>query len=343
MRKRFGLLKYILSAEMLKAMFPIRRMRRLRKTPQLRDLVAETHLSVKDLIYPIFIDETLERRKPIPSMPGQFRLALSDVEEEAEKLVSLGIPGTILFGIPRKKDDAGAGAYDEKGVIQTAIRRMKKAAGDDLIIITDVCMCEYTSHGHCGVLKNGSVDNDATIELLAKEAVSHANAGADMVAPSDMMDGRVGAIRSALDDAGFHDLPIMSYAAKYASSFYGPFRDAADSTPSSGDRRGYQMDMRNSNEALHEVYLDIEEGADIVMVKPALPYLDIIRRVKDDFGVPTAAYQVSGEYSMLKAASEKGYLDEKNTVLESLTSIKRAGADIILTYFAKEAGLWLKE
>ncbi len=323
-------------------MFPETRMRRLRKTPVLRDMVAEAHLSKNDLIFPIFVDENLGKKKPIGSMPGQYRLSSSDVRGEAKELVELGIPATILFGIPKKKDEMGSSAYDDRGVIQNAIREMKDEIGDELVVITDVCMCEYTSHGHCGVLKGGDVDNDASLKLLAKEAVSHAKAGADMVAPSDMMDGRVGAIREALDDQGFEMTPIMSYAAKYASSFFGPFREAADSAPSKGDRQGYQMDIRNSNEAIGEALLDIQEGADIVMVKPALPYLDIIRRVKDEFRMPTAAYNVSGEYSMIKAAVEKGYLDEKRVVLEALTSIKRAGADLILTYFAKDAAGWLE-
>jgi porphobilinogen synthase len=324
--------------------FPEKRMRRLRKTAKLRDLVAETNLSKNDIIYPIFIDENLKEKKAISSMPGQFRLSPTDLKDEAKDLVSLGIPATILFGIPKKKDDEGTGAYDDKGVIQKAIQEIKDEVGNDLIVITDVCMCEYTSHGHCGVLKkDGTIDNDATLELLAREAQSHALAGVDMVAPSDMMDGRVGAIREALDDIGFVDVPIMSYAAKYASSFFGPFREAADSAPSFGDRRGYQMDFRNSDEALVEVSLDVDEGADIVMVKPALPYLDIIRRVKDEFNMPTAAYCVSGEYSMFKAAAQKGYLNEKGAVIEAMTSIKRAGADIILTYFAKDLAKWLDE
>jgi porphobilinogen synthase len=306
-------------------------------------MVAETHVSKNDLIYPLFIDENLEKKKPIPTMPGQYRLSLTDVKTEAGELVELGIPATMLFGIPKNKDDVGSSAYDKNGVVQKAISQMKEEVGDNLVIITDVCLCEYTSHGHCGVLKGKSVDNDPTLELLAKEAVSHAKAGADMVAPSDMMDGRVRAVRKALDTSGFTDLPIMSYAAKYASSFFGPFRDAADSTPSFGDRKGYQMDIRNSDEALQEVYLDIEEGADILMVKPALPYLDIVRRVKDEFGMPTAAYNVSGEYAMIKAAVEKGYLDERRVVMEALTSMKRAGADLILTYFAKDVARWIKE
>jgi porphobilinogen synthase len=324
--------------------FPEKRMRRLRKTARLRDLVAETNLSKNNLVYPIFVDENLKEKKAISSMPGQFRLSPTDLKDEAKDLVSLGIPATILFGIPKKKDDEGTGAYDDKGVIQKAIQEIKDEVGNDLIVITDVCMCEYTSHGHCGVLKkDGTIDNDATLELLAREAQSHALAGVDMVAPSDMMDGRVGAIREALDDIGFVDVPIMSYAAKYASSFFGPFREAADSAPSFGDRRGYQMDFRNSDEALVEVSLDVDEGADIVMVKPALPYLDIIRRVKDEFNMPTAAYCVSGEYSMFKAAAQKGYLNEKGAVIEAMTSIKRAGADIILTYFAKDLAKWLDE
>jgi porphobilinogen synthase len=323
-------------------MFPVKRMRRLRRTKTLRDMVAETALSKNDLIYPVFVDENLKEKRPIPTMPGQYRLASSDVRGEAKELVELGIPAMILFGIPKSKDEQGKGAYDENGLIQKAIRDIKNEVGDDLVVITDVCLCEYTSHGHCGLLReDGTVDNDSTIEILAKEAVSHATAGADIIAPSDMMDGRVGAIRETLDDSGFSEIPIMAYAAKYASSFFGPFRDAADSAPSTGDRCGYQMDYRNSDEALQEVLLDIEEGADIVMVKPAMPYLDILRRVKEEFQMPTAAYQVSGEYAMLKAAAEKGYLDEKRVVLESLTSIKRAGADMILTYFAKDAARWI--
>jgi porphobilinogen synthase len=300
-------------------------------------MVSETHLSKNDLIYPVFIDDNLKGKKQIPSMPGQYRLSPADIKNEAGELVELGIPATILFGIPKVKDEFGSSAYDNEGVIQKAVRAIKEEVGDELIVITDVCMCEYTSHGHCGVLKrDGSVDNDETLKLLTREAISHAESGVDLVAPSDMMDGRVGAIRKGLDESDFTELPIMSYAAKYASSFFGPFRDAADSAPSFGDRRNYQMDPRNSDEALNEVQLDVIEGADILMVKPALPYLDIIRRVKDEFGMPTAAYSVSGEYSMIKAAVEKGYLDNEKVVLETLTSIKRAGADLIITYFAKE-------
>jgi porphobilinogen synthase len=300
-------------------------------------MVSETHLSKNDLIYPVFIDDNLKGKKQIPSMPGQYRLSPADIKNEAGELVELGIPATILFGIPKVKDEFGSSAYDNEGVIQKAVRAIKEEVGDELIVITDVCMCEYTSHGHCGVLKrDGSVDNDETLKLLTREAISHAESGVDLVAPSDMMDGRVGAIRKGLDESDFTELPIMSYAAKYASSFFGPFRDAADSAPSFGDRRNYQMDPRNSDEALNEVQLDVIEGADILMVKPALPYLDIICRVKDEFGMPTAAYSVSGEYSMIKAAVEKGYLDNEKVVLETLTSIKRAGADLIITYFAKE-------
>jgi porphobilinogen synthase len=300
-------------------------------------MVSETHLSKNDLIYPVFIDDNLKGKKQIPSMPGQYRLSPADIKNEAGELVELGIPATILFGIPKVKDEFGSSAYDNEGVIQKAVRAIKEEVGDELIVITDVCMCEYTSHGHCGVLKrDGSVDNDETLKLLTREAISHAESGVDLVAPSDMMDGRVGAIRKGLDESDFTELPIMSYAAKYASSFFGPFRDAADSAPSFGDRRNYQMDPRNSDEALNEVQLDVIEGADILMVKPALSYLDIIRRVKDEFGMPTTAYSVSGEYSMIKAAVEKGYLDNEKVVLETLTSIKRAGADLIITYFAKE-------
>lgn len=275
-------------------------------------------------------------------MPGQYRLPLSEVRDEALEVVSLGIPAVILFGIPEHKDEVGSEAYNSEGIIQRAVGEIKDEVGDDLVVITDVCLCEYTSHGHCGVVEDGEILNDPTLELLAKEAVSHAEAGADIVAPSDMMDGRVAKIREALDDAGYENVAIMSYAAKYASSFYGPFRDAAKSAPAFGDRRSYQMDPANANEALREVYLDIQEGADIVMVKPALAYLDIITRVKERFRMPTAAYNVSGEYAMVKAASQAGYIDEKSLVLEILTSIKRAGADMILTYHAKDVASWLE-
>ena len=318
-------------------------MRRLRKTQRIRDLVRETVLSRDDLVYPIFIDERIDRREEIPSMPGQYRLPLKEIRDEALELVSLGIPGVILFGIPGKKDSAGSEAYNPEGVIQRAVEEVKDEVGDELIVITDVCLCEYTDHGHCGVVEGERILNDATLELLVDTALSHADAGADIVAPSDMMDGRVAAIRNALEDRGFHDTIIMAYAAKFASGFYAPFRDAAASVPSFGHRKTHQMDTGNSDEALREVYLDLREGADIVMVKPALAYLDIIKRVKDKFAVPTAAYSVSGEYSMVKAAAGEGYLDEEAVVMEMLTSIKRAGADFILTYHAKDAAKWLEE
>ncbi len=323
-------------------MFPARRMRRLRRTAKIRSMVRETVLTKNDLIYPIFVDETIEERVEIASMPAQYRLPLSEVRDEALEVVSLGIPAVILFGIPEHKDEVGSSAYSSEGVVQRAVREIKDEVGDDLVVITDVCLCEYTSHGHCGVVKEGEVLNDPTLELLAKEAVSHAEAGADIVAPSDMMDGRVAKIREALDDSGYESVAIMSYAAKYASAFYGPFREAAKSAPAFGDRRSYQMDPANANEALREVYLDIQEGADMVMVKPALAYLDIVAKVKERFRMPTAAYNVSGEYAMVKAASQAGYVDEKSLVLEVLTSIKRAGADMILTYHAKEVATWLE-
>ncbi len=323
-------------------MFPARRMRRLRRTAKIRSMVRETVLTKNDLIYPIFVDETIEERVEIASMPAQYRLPLSEVRDEALEVVSLGIPAVILFGIPAHKDEVGSSAYSSEGVVQRAVREIKDEVGDDLVVITDVCLCEYTSHGHCGVVKEGEVLNDPTLELLAKEAVSHAEAGADIVAPSDMMDGRVAKIREALDDSGYESVAIMSYAAKYASAFYGPFREAAKSAPAFGDRRSYQMDPANANEALREVYLDIQEGADMVMVKPALAYLDIVAKVKERFRMPTAAYNVSGEYAMVKAASQAGYVDEKSLVLEVLTSIKRAGADMILTYHAKEVATWLE-
>jgi porphobilinogen synthase len=316
-------------------------MRRLRKSQKMRQLVRETLLTKNDLILPLFVQEDLEDKEEIPAMPGQYRLPLGELRDEALELVSLGIPGVILFGIPSVKDDVASEAYNSEGVIQRAVHEIKDEVGDDLIVITDVCLCEYMEHGHCGVVRNGQIINDDTLELLAKTALSHVEAGADIVAPSDMMDGRVMVIREALDDAGFEDAVIMSYAAKFASSFYGPFREAADSTPAFGDRKTYQMDPANVNEALQEVYLDIQEGADILMVKPALPYLDVIQRVKAEFAVPTAAYNVSGEYSMVKAAARKGYIDERSVVLELLTSIKRAGADMVLTYHAKDAARWL--
>lgn len=322
--------------------FPVLRLRRLRKNENFRRMVRETTLTVDDLIYPLFVVPGSNIKEEVGSMPGVFRFSVDELVREVAEIHSLSIPAIILFGIPEKKDEAASDAYSEEGIVQKAIRAIKKEV-PEIIVITDVCLCEYTSHGHCGVIKDGDVDNDITLELLAQTAVSHAEAGADVVAPSDMMDGRVAAIRSGLDESGFKNVPILSYAAKYASAFYGPFREAAESAPQFGDRRSYQMDPPNALEALREVALDIEEGADIVMVKPALSYLDIIRRVKDEFGYPTAAYNVSGEYSMVKAAVQKGWLDEKRLVLEILTSIKRAGADLILTYHAKEVARWLKE
>jgi len=299
-------------------------------------MVRETSLSPDNFIYPLFVTFGKGVRKEISSMPGCFQESVDKVVKHAKEVYSLGIPSVLLFGIPEHKDETGTGAYDEHGVVQKAIKAIKNAV-PELYVITDVCMCEYTSHGHCGIIKDGDVENDSTLESLAKEAVSHAKAGADMVAPSDMMDGRVEAIRDALDGKGFSDLPIMSYAAKYASAFYGPFREAAESTPQFGDRRSYQMDPSNRREALKEIALDIEEGADIIMVKPALAYLDIISDAKDSFDIPVAAYNVSGEYSLVKAAGRLGWIDEKRVMMEILTSIKRAGADLILTYFAKEA------
>ncbi|MCL5291624.1 MAG: porphobilinogen synthase [Actinobacteria bacterium] len=321
--------------------FPQYRMRRLRKNETLRRLVRETTLSVDDLIYPLFAIEGAGIRNEISSMPGCYQLSVENLVEEVKKVQSLEIPAVLLFGLPAAKDEAASGAYDENGIVQKAVRALK-ASVPGILVITDVCLCEYTSHGHCGVIKDGEVLNDVTLELLAKTALSHAEAGADIVAPSDMMDGRVSAIRSQLDEEGFADTPIMAYSAKHASSFYGPFREAAESAPSFGDRRSYQMDPANGNEAVREAALDIEEGADIVMVKPALAALDLIWRIKQEFGYPTAAYNVSGEYSMVKAAASKGWLDEKKAVLELLTGVKRAGADMILTYHAKDAARWLK-
>jgi porphobilinogen synthase len=317
-------------------MFPYQRPRRLRKNETVRRMVRETSLSPSDFIYPLFVTYGKNVRKAIKSMPGCFQESVDMVVKHAKQVFSLGIPAVILFGIPEHKDEIGSGAYDPRGEVQRAITAIKnKVPG--LYVITDVCMCEYTSHGHCGVIQGGDVKNDATLELLAREAVSHAKAGADMVAPSDMMDGRVAVIREALDEEGFSETPIMSYAVKYASAFYGPFREAAESTPQFGDRRSYQMDPANRREAMKEVALDIEEGADIVMVKPAMTYLDIISDVKENCDLPVAAYNVSGEYSMIKAAAKLGWIDEERAMMEVLTSIKRAGADLILTYFAKEA------
>lgn len=323
--------------------FPVVRARRLRSSENMRKMVRETRLTVDNLVYPLFVTNGEGIKNPVESMPGVFQLSVDLVLEEAREVVELGIPAVLLFGIPAYKDEKGSSAYDDNEAVQRAIRALRENY-PDLLVIPDLCLCEYTSHGHCGLLdEKGSVLNDETIGILAKIALSYARAGADMVAPSDMMDGRVAAIREALDAHGYSNIPIMAYSAKYASGFYGPFRDVAESTPQFGDRRGYQMDPANSDEALKEVWLDIEEGADIVMVKPALPYLDIIRRVKDEFNVPVAAYNVSGEYAMLKAAALNGWLDEKRVVLEALTGIRRAGAEIIISYHAKDAARWLKE
>jgi porphobilinogen synthase len=322
--------------------FPQTRLRRLRATRQLRGLVRETSLGAADLVYPMFVAHGIDRREPIAAMPGVDRLSIAHAVSEAAEAAELGIPAVLLFGLPAAKDEEGSGAWDDEGVVQLATRAIKEAL-PELLVITDLCLCEYTSHGHCGVVRsNGTIDNDATLELLSRTASSQARAGADVIAPSDMMDGRVGAIRAALDEDGFSDTPILAYSAKFASAFYGPFREAADSAPAFGDRRSYQMDPANGNEAVREARLDVEEGADIVMVKPALPYLDLIRRVKDETGMPVAAYNVSGEYAMVKAAAAAGYLDEQATVLEALTSIRRAGADIVITYHAKDAARWLR-
>ena len=316
--------------------FPEARPRRLRKNETLRRMVRETSLSVDDLILPLFVTFGKNKKKEISSMPGHYQLSVDNLAREAKEIYDLGIPAVILFGIPEHKDELGTEAYNDKGIVQQAVREIKNRV-PGLMVITDVCLCEFTSHGHCGFVEEGEVDNDQTIDLLAREALSHAKAGADMVAPSDMMDGRVGAIREALDEEGFDQIPIMSYAAKYASAFYGPFREAAESAPEFGDRRSYQMDPANCDEAIREAQLDIEEGADIIMVKPALPYLDVIRRIREEFDHPVAAYNVSGEYAMTKAAEKMGWIDGEKVMMETLLSIKRAGADIILTYFAKEA------
>jgi porphobilinogen synthase len=321
--------------------FPQTRLRRLRQTPVLRDLVRETRLGPADFVMPLFVEAGLDGRTPIEAMPGVDRLSISAAVEEAGEIASLGIPAVLLFGIPDHKDDEGTGAYDDEGIVQLATRAIKQAH-PDLLVMTDVCLCEYTSHGHCGLLTpSGAVDNDSSIDLIARTAVSQARAGADVVAPSDMMDGRIGAVRAALDEEGLSDTPIVAYSAKFASAFYGPFREAADSTPAFGDRRAYQMDPANGDEAVREALLDVQEGADVVMVKPALPYLDVIRRVKESTMLPVAAYNVSGEYAMIKAASAAGMLDERAAVLEALTSIRRAGADIVITYHAKDAARWL--
>src|SRR6476620_9657772 len=309
--------------------FPLYRPRRLRESPLLRSMVRETSLRVDDFVYPLFAVHGRGVREPIGSMPGQYRLSIDEMLKECKDAASMGIPAVLLFGLPRDKDPRGTEAYADDGIIQQAVRAVKDTI-PDLLVLTDVCLCEYTSHGHCGVVEDGRVKNDTSLELIARTAISHAEAGADMVAPSDMMDGRVAAIREGLDEGGFTETPIMAYSAKYASAFYGPFREAAQSTPQFGDRRSYQMDPANAEEALREVALDIDEGADIVMVKPALPYLDVVRRVKERFGYPVAAYHVSGEYAMVKAAAARGWLDERRVVAESLLAIRRAGADVII-------------
>lgn len=316
--------------------FPATRLRRLRKTSALRNLVRETSLSKDDLMFPLFIVEGENVKREISSMPGQYQMSIENILRECEGLLTLGLNSVLLFGIPAEKDEVGSGAYADDGIIQKAVRGIKQRF-PEMLVVTDVCLCEYTSHGHCGVIENDYVQNDKTLELLAKEALSHAQSGADIIAPSDMMDGRVATIRSILDSNGFADTPIMAYSAKYSSAFYGPFREAAESTPQFGDRKSYQMDPANSDEAMREIALDIQEGADIVMVKPALSYLDLIRRTKDTFNMPIAAYNVSGEYSMIKAAAANGWLDGEKVMVEVLTSIKRAGAGIIITYFAKDA------
>jgi porphobilinogen synthase len=326
--------------------FPIYRPRRLRQNAKLRALVRETELSVADLVMPLFVREGARLRKPINSMPGQFQLSVDELVKEAGRTAKLGVPAVVLFGIPDKKDEKASGAYTANGIVPKAVRALKKEL-PELIVICDVCLCEYMSHGHCGVVRKSGrdyqIDNDASLDLLAKSALAYAEAGADIVAPSDMMDGRVAAIRAALDKTGFSDTPIMSYAAKFASAYYGPFREAAESPPQFGDRRTYQMDYANAEEALREVALDIDEGADIVMVKPALGYQDLIWRVKEKFRYPVACYNVSGEYAMVKAAAQNGWLDEKQVVLEMLTGFRRSGADIILTYWAQQAAQWLND
>lgn len=321
--------------------FPEFRPRRMRQTETFRAMIRETRLSAEQLIYPLFVLPGKGIRQEVPSMPGVFRLSVDQLAKEAKDCLSLGVRSVILFGLPDKKDGLGSGAYAKNGIIQQAIRELKNRA-PGMTVVTDVCLCEYTDHGHCGCLCGQEVDNDATLELLAKTALSHAQAGADMVAPSDMMDGRISEIRSTLDENSYHMVPIMSYAVKYASAFYGPFRDAAECAPQFGDRRSYQMDPANSREALREATLDVEEGADILMVKPAMAYLDIISRLHDEFDLPVAAYQVSGEYAMIKAAAEKGWIDGERVMVESLLAIRRAGADIILTYFAKEMARLLR-
>jgi porphobilinogen synthase len=321
--------------------FPAYRPRRLRKNENFRRMIRETKVSVDDLVYPLFVISGKDVKKPISSMPGNFQMSIDHLVKEVQKTKEAGIPAVLLFGIPEKKDETASGAFMKDGIIQQSVRRIKDKV-PDIVVITDVCLCEYTSHGHCGMLEKNDVDNDTTLEVLAETAVSHAGAGADMVAPSAMMDGQVGAIREALDEAGYENLPIMAYSAKYASCFYGPFREAAESAPKFGDRKSYQMDPANADEAIREISLDVEEGADIIMVKPALPYLDVIRRAREEFDLPIAAYNVSGEFAMIKAAAKLGWIDGEKAMIESLTSIKRAGADIIITYFAPEAAKLLR-
>ncbi|XES78634.1 MAG: porphobilinogen synthase [Candidatus Bathyarchaeia archaeon] len=323
--------------------FPSVRLRRLRRTPAMRSLMNKTVVNPSDLIHPLFVDETATAPISIQAMPGCFRLPLDQVVEDVRQATEQDVSAVMLFGVPAKKDATGSGAFADDGIVQQATRRLKNAFGDELVVITDVCLCEYTRHGHCGVIKDGDVENDQTLTLLQKTAVSQAQAGADMVAPSAMMDGQVQAIREGLDDAGFDQTAIMSYAVKYSSSFYGPFREAADSTPKFGDRKSYQMSYGNPSEALREAELDIDEGADIIMVKPALAYMDIVSLVKSRFHVPVAAYNVSGEYAMIKAAAQNGWIDEKAAALEVLTGLKRAGADLIITYFAKDVKTWLNQ
>jgi porphobilinogen synthase len=317
--------------------FPVTRLRRLRRTGALRSLVRETRLDLDDFVMPLFIGPSTKRNAELPPMG---RISVADLTREVEELIRLGVSAVILFGIPEEKDDEGSGAYDTEGIVQRALRELRPRF-PELVLMTDVCLCEYTSHGHCGVIENGEVANDATLDLLARTAVSHAEAGADVVAPSDMMDGRVGALREALDDAGFEQTPIVSYAAKYASAFYGPFREAAESAPAFGDRRGYQLDPANVREAVREAELDVAEGADVLMVKPAMPNLDVIRAVREEFDLPLAAYNVSGEYAMIKAAALRGWLDERQAAVESLTAIKRAGADFVVSYWTKELAGWI--
>ncbi len=322
--------------------FPEYRPRRLRRNEKLRGLIQETELSVQHLVYPLFVKEMAEERVPIPSMADVYQFSIDGLLKEIEQAKSLSIPAVLLFGVPQQKDEIGSGAFDENGIVQKAVRETRKRFGSEILVITDLCLCEYTSHGHCGVIKNGDVDNDETLKILARSALAQAEAGADVVAPSDMMDGRVRAVRQLLDERGFHHIPIMSYAAKYASGLYSPFRDAAESTPQFGDRRSYQMDPPNQREALREMQLDVEEGADIIMVKPALFYLDILALARERINRPLAAYSVSGEYTMIKTAASMGYLDYQRIVIESTLAIRRAGADIVITYFAKDLAKWLR-